>query len=366
MKVPILDLQTQYSRLQSEIDAALKGVCESAWFALGPEVERFEESWARYCEAEYCVAVNSGTAALHLALLGLGIGEGDEVITTPMTFIASCEAIVYVGARPVLADVDPATGCIDADAVAALVTERTRAIMPVHLFGRPADMDPILATAREHDLVVVEDAAQAHGARYKGSRLGALGDAGAYSFYVTKNLGAYGEGGAVVTNSNEVYERVKMLRNHGQNARYRHAEIGFNYRMTAFQGAVLNVKLPYLDQWNERRRAIARRYTEGLAGLPLEAPPGAADACVVWHLYCIRCAQRDELQAHLEEAGVATAIHYPVPMTEQEALKPHLGAQAPVPQAEKMAREALSLPMYPEMTDEQVEYVIRSVKSFFV
>ena len=358
MEVPILDLQTQYRHLAAEIDSALKAVCESGWFALGPEVERFEQAWADYCEADYCVACSSGTSALHLALLALGIGEGDEVITSPMTFIASCEAIVYTGAHPVLADVDPVTGCIDPGAIETVLSARTRAIMPVHLFGQPADMDPILETARSTGLAVVEDAAQAHGARYKGRRLGALGDVGAYSFYVTKNLGAYGEGGAVVTNDAELYEQIRMLRNHGQSGRYVHSVIGYNYRMHAFQGAVLNVKLPHLDAWNERRRAIALAYADGLKDVPVNTPAEVEYAYAVWHQYVIRCAERDALQEHLTKAGIGTAIHYPIPMSRQEALAVYFTGQAPVPEAEKMAAEALSLPVYPELSDDQVDYVV--------
>jgi len=365
MKVPILDLKAQYRGLEGQIDAALKGVCESAQFALGPEVEKFERDWAAYCGAEHCVAVSSGTAALHLALVALGVGQGDEVITSPMTFIASCEAILYVGARPVLADVDPATGCIDPQAVERAITDRTRAIMPVHLFGHPADMDPILQMARAGGLVVVEDAAQAHGALYKGRKLGALGDAGAYSFYPTKNLGAYGEGGAVVTNDRDVCERLRALRNHGQGGRYVHERVGYNYRMHGFQGAVLNVKLPHLDAWNERRRAIAARYTEALADVPVRPPYEAEYAHCVWHQYPIRCVQRDALQEHLTKAEVGTGIHYPVPMSRQEALEPYLNSRGPVPEAERMATEVLSLPMYPELSDEAVDYVIGCIRDFY-
>jgi dTDP-4-amino-4,6-dideoxygalactose transaminase len=318
------------------------------------------------------VAVSSGTAALHLALLALGIGPGDEVITTPMTFIASCEAIVYTGARPVLADVDPATGCIDPQSVERAITEHTRAVMPVHLFGHAADMGPILQTARAGGLHVVEDAAQAHGALYNGRKLGALGDAGGYSFYPTKNLGAYGEGGAVVTNSRDTFERLKMLRDHGQTGRYVHGLIGYNYRMHAFQGAVLNVKLRHLDEWNERRRDIAARYTAGLASC--EAPEGsgglrlpreADHARCVWYQYAVRCDRRDALQAHLSEAGIGTRIHYAIPMSRQHALSPWLDGQPAMREAESMAATVLSLPIYPEMTDEQVDYVIDRIREFF-
>lgn len=367
MKVPLLDLRAQYETLAEELDAALKRVCRSGIFALGPEVEEFERNWAGYCEAECCAAVSSGTAALHLALLALGIGEGHEVITTPMSFFATVEAILYTGARPVFTDVDPQTGCMDPDGIEELITERTRAILPVHLFGQPADMDPILAVAGARGLVVIEDACQAHGALYKGRKVGALGDAGAFSFYPTKNLNAFGEAGAVVTDDPQVDARLKMLRNHGQDARYRHVVVGYNYRMDGLQGAVLSVKLKYLDGWNERRRRIAERYTEALASTPLVVMGEAPYARSVWHLYAVRCGEREALREHLTAAGIATAIHYPVLMPHQEALRGcgPPSASGGLPEAGNMAQEVLSLPLYPEMSEDQVEYVIQSVKDFF-
>lgn len=366
MNVPILDLKAQYAALEAEIDAALKRVCRSAAFALGPEVEQFERDWAAYCEAEHCVAVQSGTAALHLSLLALDVGEGDEVITTPMSFFATAEAVLYTGARPVFADVDARTSCIDPARVEELITERTRAIMPVHLFGHPADMAPLLDLARAHGLAVVEDACQAHGALHGGRKVGALGRAGAFSFYPTKNLGAYGEGGAVVTNDAELAERVRMLRNHGQHGRYRHTRVGFNYRMSGFQGAVLNVKLRHLDAWNARRRRIAARYGEALAGTGVVAAHEADWARSVWHQYPVRSERRDALQAHLAEAGVGTGIHYPIPIPELEAmevLRPRCAPEG-LPVAGAWAREELSLPVHPDLTDEQVDHVIEAVKGF--
>ncbi len=365
MKVPVLDLQSQYRALEGEVDAALKRVCENSWFKLGPEVEKFERDWAEYCEAGRCLAVNSGTSALHLALLACGVGPGDEVITSPMSFFATAEVILYCGARPVFADVDPLTYNIDPAAVDPLVTERTRAIMPVHLFGHPADMDPIMELARERGLAVVEDAAQAHGALYKGRKVGAIGDAGCFSFYVTKNLGAFGEGGAVVTNDEEVAESVSVLRNHGQTGGYVHSTVGYNYRMTGFQGAVLNVKLPHLDAWNERRRRIAAAYTDGLLDLPLALPREADYATSAWHLYVLRSKQRDALMEHLSAAGISVGIHYPVPIPHLEAMQKLGLPETPIPEAEAMAAEALTLPIFPEMTDEQVGYVVDTVKEFF-
>jgi dTDP-4-amino-4,6-dideoxygalactose transaminase len=282
-----------------------------------------------------------------------------------MSFFATAETILYCGARPVFADIDPLTYNIDPARIEPLISERTRAIMPVHLFGHPADMDPILKLARGRGLAVIEDAAQAHGALYKGRKVGALGDAGCFSFYVTKNLGAYGEGGAVVTNSDELAESVSVLRNHGQTGGYVHSEVGYNYRMTGFQGAVLNVKLPHLEAWNERRRRIAAAYTDGLLETPLALPREADYATSAWHLYVLRSKQRDALQQHLTEAGVAVGVHYPVPIPRLEAMEKLGLPETPIPEAEAMAREALTLPIYPEMSDEQVRYVIESVKGFF-
>ncbi len=364
-KVPLVDVQAQYEALEEELDAALKRVCRSGQFALGPEVEQFEQSWAAYCEAEHCAGVSSGTAALHLGLLALGIGEGDEVITSPVSFFATAAAILYTGARPVFADIAPATCCMDATGLAELVTERTRAILPVHLFGQPADMDPILAVARQKGLAVIEDACQAHGALYKGRKVGALGDVGAFSFYPTKNLSAFGEAGAVVTNDPELDARLRMLRNHGQDARYHHALVGYNYRMDGLQGAVLNVKLKHLDHWNERRRRIAERYTAAFASTAVRPVGEAPYARSSWHVYVVRCDDRDALQAHLTEAGVATGIHYPVLMSHQKAMETCGVPRPSVPEAERMAQEVLSLPLYPEMSDEQVEFVIETVQAFF-
>jgi len=364
MRVPVLDLPAQYAALREEIDAALQQTCRNAAFALGYQVEKFEEDWAAYCNAEHCIAVNSGTDALHLSLLAVGLEPGQEVITSPMTFIATCEAILYAGATPVLVDIDPATNGLDPAAVEEAVTDRTRAILPVHIFGHPADMDPVLDIAARHDLAVVEDACQAHGALYKGRRVGAIGDAGCFSFYPTKNLGAYGEGGAVVTDDPDIAGRVRDLRAHGQTGPYLHTMIGYNARMHGFQGAVLNVKLPYLDEWNARRRAIAERYGTALAGTPLSLPAEAPWAQSVYHVYPTRCEARDEFRAHLEDADIATVIHYPIPMHRQPALG-GLVRHGDLPEAEALAEEELSLPMFPELSDEQLDYVIETVQDFF-
>ncbi|MHC4788032.1 MAG: DegT/DnrJ/EryC1/StrS family aminotransferase [Planctomycetota bacterium] len=361
----MIDLPAQYRALKEEIDAALERVCEKATFTLAPEVDEFERAWADYCEAGHCVGVSNGTAALHLALLAAGVGEGDEVITTPMSFFATAETICLVGATPVFADIEPGTYNIDPGRIEELISERTRAIMPVHLFGHPAEMDAILAVARERGLAVIEDAAQAHGALYRGRKVGALGDLGAFSFYPTKNLSACGEGGAVVTDDAGAAERVRSLRAHGEHGKYAHSRVGFNYRMAGVQGAVLKVKLAYLDRWNARRRQVAERYAEGLASTPLTLPREADHAQSAWHLYVVRCERRDALREHLAAAEVWSGIHYPVPINELEAMREVEFRRGPLPEAERMAREALSLPIYAEISDAQVDHVIGSVRDFF-
>ncbi len=365
MNVPVVDLKAQYAALKDEVDAALRRACENSWFSLGPEVEQFERDWAAFCGVAHCVAVNSGTSALHLALEALGIGEGDEVVTTAMSFFATAEAIVYTGARPVFVDVAPETFCLDPALIEDVLTERTRAVMPVHLFGHPADMGAIREIADRHELAVVEDAAQAHGAECRGRRVGGIGNVGCFSFYVTKNLGAFGEAGACTTDDPALAERLRLLRNHGRSGGYHHELVGYNCRMPGFQGAVLNVKLKRLEEWTRRRRRIVAAYSEGLAQTPLLLPAEAEGCRSAWHLYVVRCQERDALKAHLEQAGVAAVIHYPAPMSELHALKDHDFAQTPLPEARKMAARALSLPIYPEMSDEQVEYVIGTIKGFF-
>ncbi|MFO8008299.1 MAG: DegT/DnrJ/EryC1/StrS family aminotransferase [Candidatus Brocadiia bacterium] len=365
MRVPPLDLPAQYAGLKEEIDRAIERACENAWFKLGPEVERFERDWAERCGAEHCVAVNSGTSALHLALEAVGVGEGDEVITSPLSFFATAEAILYTGARPVFADIEPETFNLDPDALEPLVTDATRAVMPVHLFGHPADMDPILRIAEEHGLAVVEDAAQAHGALYRGRPVGAIGHAGAFSFYVTKNLGAFGEGGAVVTDDADLAETMRLLRNHGQSGGYFHSMVGYNYRMAGLQGAVLNVKLPHLEEWNARRREIAERYSDALADTPLTLPTEADYARSSWHLYVVRCPDRDALKEHLQEAGISAGIHYPVPLPDLAALSGRELRETPIPQTRRACAEVLTLPLFPEMTDAQQDYVLEKVTDFF-
>jgi len=359
IRVPYLDLKTQYQNIKPEIDAAIASVLDGCQFVLGPEVAAFEEEFAIYCGAPECIALNSGTSALHLALLAAGVGPGDEVITVPFTFVASVSAITYVGAQPVLVDIDPRTFTMDPAAIEAVVTPRTKAILPVHLYGQPADMDPIMEVARRHNLIVIEDAAQAHGAKYKGHPVGSIGDIACFSFYPGKNLGAYGEGGAVTTSNAEYARTIRMLRDWGQDRKYHHVLQGFNYRMEAFQGAILRVKLRHLEQWTEARRAIVAKYNQLLTGSGLERPTEMPWARHVYHTYTLRTNGRDALRAALETEGIQTAIHYPEPVHLQPAYADLGYARLTLPESEKAANQVLSLPVYPEMTDDQIERVSR-------
>jgi dTDP-4-amino-4,6-dideoxygalactose transaminase len=370
MAVPFVDLQAQYRAMKPEIDEAIQRVLDTSAFILGREVEAFERTFAEYLGVEFCVGVSSGTAALQLAVTACGVGPGDEVIVPANTFFATAEAVSTAGATPVFVDCDPFTSNIAAERIEAAVTPRTRAVIPVHLYGQPADLDPILEVAARHGLSVIEDAAQAHGARYKGRRVGALGRAGCFSFYPGKNLGAYGEGGAVVTNDAEVARRVRLLRDHGSERKYRHELIGYNFRLEGIQGAVLGVKLKHLDAWNAARRRHAARYRELLA--PLEAagalhlpaePPYAEH---VYHLFVVQTDARDELQKHLGEAGVQTGIHYPVPVHLQPAYAALGHREGDFPEAERQARRVLSLPMFAELTGEQLTRVAEAIESAVV
>ncbi|NPA90037.1 MAG: DegT/DnrJ/EryC1/StrS family aminotransferase [Chloroflexi bacterium] len=362
MHIPMVDLKAEYKTIQEALDAAIQRVVQNAQFILGPEVEAFEEAFAAYCGARHAVGVASGTAALFLTLAALDIGPGDEVITTPFTFFATASTIVHRGAKPVFVDIDPQTYNLDPHQVEDAITPRTRAIVAVHLFGHPAEMDPLRDIAERHGLWLVEDAAQAHGAEYKGRRVGTLGDVACFSFYPAKNLGAYGDAGAVVTNSDEVAERVRRLRNHGQARRYYHVEVGYAERMDGLQGAVLRAKLPYLDQWNEARRAAAHRYNQGLAPLDLVLPYEAPHVRHVYHVYTLRTDARDQLIQRLAERGIPTAVHYPRPLHLQPAFA-FLGyGEGAFPVAERMAREVFSLPMHPHLTPEQQEYIIQALR----
>ena len=361
-----IDLRSQYAALREELSQALLGVAESTQYILGPKVQAFETQFAEFCGTSHCVGVNSGTSALHLALLAAGVGAGDEVITVPMTFVATCWAIRYVGARPVFVDVDPVTYTMDPARVEAHITSRTRAILPVHLYGQPADMEPLLQIADRHGIPVIEDAAQAHGAEYCGKPAGSLGRLGCFSFYPGKNLGAMGEAGALVTNDPELAARVRALRDHGQSTRHRHDELGFNYRMDALQAAVLSVKLKHLSDWNQTRRDLADRYSRELAGLPLQLPGTGPGCNPVWHQYVVLSPQREALQRELQARGIATGLHYPVPVHLQPAFTDLGHSLGDFPTTERIAGDCLSLPLYPEMNPFQQARVIEGVRSFFV
>lgn len=355
--IPYLDLKAQYRSIKQEIDAAIQGVLESSEFVLGSEVAGFEEEFAAYCGALHGIGVNSGTSALHLALLAAGVGPGDEVISVPFTFVATTAAIRYTGATPVFVDIDPATFQMDPSQIEAKITSRTRAILPVHLYGQPADMDPITATARKHNLIVIEDAAQAHGAEYKGRRAGSLGDLAIFSFYPGKNLGACGEGGIVVTNSPEYDRKIRMLRNWGAERKYHHTLKGYNYRMEGIQGAVLRVKLRYLEQWTEARRSHAALYNKLLAGSGVTTPTVMPNARHVYHVYCVLTPARQILIDHLEANKIQFAIHYPVPIHLMEAHADLGYKPGDFPVAEATAAKVLALPIFPEMTSQQIETV---------
>jgi dTDP-4-amino-4,6-dideoxygalactose transaminase len=356
MRVPQVDLKAQYAVLREEVLAALDRVGRGAAFILGDEVAGFEEEFAAFCEVKHCVAMNSGTSALHAALLAAGVKPGDEVITTPNTFIASAEAISYTGAKPVFVDIDAASANIDPRQIERAVTRATRAIVPVHLYGRPADMDAIIALAERRGIAVIEDACQAHGARFRGKRVGGFGRAAAFSFYPAKNLGAYGEGGALTTNDDKVAEAARALRNHGETSRYFHDFVGYNYRMDGFQGAILRVKLKRLDQWTARRREIARRYEKLLAGARVTLPQDHPGGESVFHLFVVYVENRDAVRSALEARGVQTAIHYPRPLHLQKAYAGLGHGPGSFPNTERACERVLSLPLFPEMSDEQVEY----------
>lgn len=359
--VPFVDLAAEYEGLREEVLPALDRVAASGRYALGPEVEAFETEFAHYVGTRHCVAVNSGTSALHLALIAAGVGPGDEVVVPAMTFVATAWAVSYVGAKPVLADIDPRSYTMDVDAVEHAISSRTRAVIPVHLYGQPADMAALRDLAQRTGVTLIEDAAQAHGATYGGQRVGAFGRFGCFSFYPAKNLGAFGEGGAIVTDDDGDADRIRALRDHAQHIRYRHDELGFNYRMDALQGAVLRIKLRGLDVANERRHKIATWYEEGLADLPLGLPQTLPERCHVWHLYVVRHNNRDRLREQLAERGIAAALHYPVPIHLQPAYADLGHEVGEFPVAERLARECLSLPMFPRLSLEQVTRVAEAI-----
>lgn len=362
MKVPFLNLAATYNELQGEIDAALQRVMNSGWYIMGAEVEAFEAEFASYCQVKHCIGVGNGLEALHLILRALNVGPGDEVIVPSNTYIATWLAVSNTGATPVPVEPEFDTCNIDPRAVEAAVTSRTKVILAVHLYGLPADMDPLREIARRHGLKLVEDCAQSHGARYKGRRTGSLGDAAGFSFYPGKNLGAYGDGGAVTTDDDALAARVRALRNYGSSVKYHNEEKGFNSRLDELQAALLRVKLPHLDAWNERRGAFAARYLEELAGSGVTLPVIPEYAEPIWHLFVVRHPQRDRLQQRLAELGVNTLIHYPIPPHLQPAYAGSGFRKGEFPIAERMAEEVLSLPMGPHLDEEELAAVIGAVK----
>ncbi|MER9411333.1 DegT/DnrJ/EryC1/StrS family aminotransferase [Mesorhizobium sp. M0589] len=359
--IPFVDLKAQYTTIKLEVDAAIQRTLESCQFILGADVAEFEKEFAAYSQAAFGVGVNTGTSALHLGLLAAGIGPGDEVITSPFTFVATVAAIYYTGATPVLVDIDPATYTIDPAQIEAAVTPATKAIIPIHLYGQPADMDPIMAIARKHGLMVLEDACQAHGAEYKGKRVGAIGDMAAFSFYPGKNLGAYGEGGMLTTNIADHNRAVRMLRDWGAERKYHHEVKGYNYRLEGLQGAVLRVKLKHLDRWTEQRRATAARYDAMFAGIGLSTPFVRDDVRHVYHIYAVRTPDRARWGEALNAQGIQSGIHYPIPVHLLPAYADLGYKQGQFPHAEKAAAEVLSLPMFPELTEQQQDAVVAAV-----
>ncbi len=364
MRVPLMDLRAQYGQYKEEVTRAIADVCESQMFCLGGYVEDFEGKASAYCGCEYAIGLSSGTDALLLSLMALDIGPGDEVITTPFTFFATAGAVARVGARPVFVDADEDSYNIDAGKIEERITERTRAIIPAHLFGQVAQMKAIKETAARHNVMVIEDAAQAMGAMQDGKRCGGLGDIGCFSFYPTKNLGAFGDAGLVTTNNGELAEKVRVLRVHGENPRYFYRMIGGNFRMDNIQGAVLGIKLKYLDRWNEKRRENAAYYDAALAGSALKTPKTEANNVSIYHQYTITSPKRDELQKYLAERGIGSGVFYPQPLHLQDCFK-DLGYKAgDFPVAERLCREVLSIPVYAEMTGRQREYVAKMVVEF--
>ena len=363
MKVPFLDLKAQYVSIKDEVAVAIQQVLDKTAFAGGPFVAQFEQEFAEFCKTKNAVGVGSGTDALWLALLGLGIGPGDEVITVPNTFIATAEAISFCGAKPVFVDVDEKTYNMDPGLLEAAITPKTKAVIPVHLFGQMSDMDPIMEIARKRGLFVIEDACQAHGAEYKGRIAGSIGDAGCFSFYPGKNLGAYGEAGAVVTNDAELAKKIRMLRDHGQEKKYYHGVVGWNARMDGFQGAILSVKLKYLRKWNEERRQNAGIYNQTLSNLDtVILPHEEGYGKHVYHIYAIRVKNRDSLISALVEKDIHCGIHYPIPLHLQKAYQVLGLGKGSFPASEESAGEFVSLPMFPELTQEKIIFISQEIR----
>lgn len=363
--IPLLNLKKQYQNLKNDIDSAIFNVINTTSFIKGEDVKKFEEAFAQYLNASHCIGVANGTDALILTMKALGIGPGDEVITVPNTFIATVEAIIAVGATPVLVDIDYTTYTMDPDTIQDAITEKTAAIIPVHLYGMPCDMEPIMRIAKENDLYLLCDGAQAHGALYNGESLVRFCDAITYSFYPGKNLGAYGDAGAIVTNHNELAAKLRLIADHGRTDKYSHSIYGINSRLDTIQAAVLNAKLPHLDKWNSRRREIANIYNQGLKDIPGLISPGTPSyATPVWHVYVIRTQKRNQLQEFLKENGIQTGIHYPIPIPDQAAAV-DLIIKCDHDLLSNTAQELLSLPMCPEMTDDMVKTVVDKIQMFY-
>ena len=361
MQIPLVDLHAQYRTIKDEIDDAIARVISRSAFIGGDDLQQFEKEFASYCQAKACVGVGNGTDALYLALRALGIGAGDEVITVAHTFIATAEIISLVGARPVFVDIQEDTMLMNPETLEAAITPRTRAIIPVHLYGQSCDMDRIMNIAQRHGLKVIEDAAQAHGARWRDNRVGSLGDIACFSFYPGKNLGAYGDGGAVVSNDERLIERIRMLANHGRLDKYVHETEGVNSRLDGLNAAILRVKLRHLDEWNAARRCHARRYTELLRASGVVLPFVSSETEAVWHLFVVRVQDRDAVLNQLQKQGIAAGVHYPVPLHRQAAYKYLNLPEGSLPVTERVASRVLSLPMYPELTEGQIEFVARAV-----
>ncbi len=362
--IPIVDLKRQYEMIKREIDTAIAEVFNSNWFILGKQVESFEQEFADFCGVKFAIGVGSGTEALHLALVALGVKLGDEVITVSNTAVFTVSAISFANAKPVFSDIDSQYYTMDPTRIEDTITGKTKVILPVHLYGQPCDMDRILQIAKKHNLKVIEDACQAHGAEYKGRKAGTMGDLGCFSFYPSKNLGAYGDGGIIVTNNSDLAEKLKMLRNGGQEKRYYHKIKGFNNRLDEIQAAILRVKLKHLNEWNEKRRNIAEMYNKLINNLLITKPEEAGYAKHIYHLYVIRCRKRNELQKYLTENKIGTQIHYPIPVHLQEAYEDLEFPKGAYPITERYANEILSLPMYPELEDAEVQYICRALNKF--
>jgi len=364
MKVPFVDLKRQYSSIKPEIDAAIQDVLDNTAFIMGENVKNFESNFAKFCGVKHAIGVSSGTSALHLALLGAGIKPGDEVITVPNTFIATAEAISHVGAKPVFVDIDKETYTINVSKIKDKITEKTKAVIPVHLYGQMVEMDDLMELAQDNNLKIIEDSAQAHGAEYKCRKAGTIANSGCFSFYPGKNLGAYGDAGMVTTNDDEIAENVKILRDHGRSDKYEHKIIGFNHRIDALQAAILNVKLKYLNGWTDARRKNAKLYNELLSNVDVVTPVEKEYSKHVYHLYVIRTKKRDELQKYLKTHGIATGVHYPIPLHLQPAYS-HLDyKEGDFTVTEEYSGEILSLPMFGELTEEEIGYVVEKIKEF--